>query len=367
MRIALIAVVACICTAVLAGFRHRPDVDYVFEGTDPGRAPTTRPAASIYLEPLIGEDARWLVDSGGVIRELSEGVRGEPSRHLHHGKRWFLTTRALGGQTYSDGSPRREVFCVNEDGHAVKLTNRPDLEPGPFGIRWLPHGNDLQISWIARQRSSEGKIVQGGVYTARLALDEYGEPAGLTAQAQTPVLAVDLVTDWGLSPWTLLPVPDVCGHDWSPDGRKIVIESVRQELRMADLATGEQRLLVTEPGCDPVWSPDGSVIAFKQMQPFGAIITVCPDGRVRKAILPGFEGDYVVCRPVFAPDGEYLAHTRVHRYRSVARSGPGDNVAAWVTKLTPTGEDRVLDAPRGYVPVAWREGPEEGSGRGDQP
>lgn len=359
MRIAFIAGVACICTAVLVGFRHRPDVEYVVGGTDPDLAPTTRPAASIYLEPYADTQKRWLVNSGGVVRELSDGVQGEPSRLLHRGKRWFLTIRELPAESYPDGSPRREVFWLNEDGRAVQLTNQPDLEPGPFTVRWPRHGQDRQISWIGRRRSTDEQILEGGVYTARLSFNERGEPAGLVSQPQSPVLPLALVQDSGLPRWTTLPVPDACGHDWSPDGRQIVIESVRQELRVADLPAGQPRVLVAEPGCDPVWSPDGSVIAFKQMLPFGAIVTVRPDGGGEIRVQPASQGDYVVCRPVFAPNGDRLAHTRVHWLTNPARSGAADCIAAWITDLNGGPEDRVLQTPRGYYPVAWCEDAEE--------
>ncbi|MCB9283565.1 MAG: PD40 domain-containing protein [Lewinellaceae bacterium] len=54
------------------------------------------------------------------------------------------------------------------------------------------------------------------------------------------------------------PVTDGCRADWSPDNKMIVFE--RNGIYTRNLETGEEKYLC--PGSAPVWSPDGTTIAY---------------------------------------------------------------------------------------------------------
>jgi TolB protein len=75
--------------------------------------------------------------------------------------------------------------------------------------------------------------------------------------------------------------------DWSPDGRRVVYASYRDdaiELRLLDLASGESRPLVSDSAVniEPRWSPDGSRVAFTSSAHEGLwhvfVVPVGPDG-----------------------------------------------------------------------------------------
>src|SRR5688572_3459869 len=79
------------------------------------------------------------------------GYFNTPSRALHAGFRWYLTTLSIPGSYYPDGTTLRfEVFAIREDYDnvfnnnsqtRVQLTNDPTLQPvfGWFqGMHWVP-------------------------------------------------------------------------------------------------------------------------------------------------------------------------------------------------------------------------------------
>lgn len=364
MRIAHVLLLAVVGSAVLAGlsFRSAPDTAPVSTHDDAnGEGPTSRPAAeSVYLQAIGIPDELWCLDGQGEPRALPAGVIGDPSHALHGGARWFLTASESPDETYPDGSVRRELFCVREDGHAVRLTDDPNLEAGPFAARWPRHGGDTLVSWIAREWDDEGRIVRGGIYTAPVRFDRRGNVAGLAAEPELRV-AMDLAQDPGRD-WSRLPVPDICGYDWSPDGRAVVLETLRQRLWIVDVDSAVRRELIGEPASDPAWSPCGTRIAFKRMESYGAIATIRPDdGQVRDAIF-GMERECVVCRPIFSPDGDELAYARFR-----PRFEPGTTWGECTrARVATVGDGRdasyTLDVPEGLVAVAWREGVSQTTG-----
>ena len=104
---------------------------------------------------------------------------------------------------------------------------------------------------------------------------------------------------------------------WSPDGKQLVVStlgrdfpdtraSVPSELWIVDVSSGERRALTKADARQPVWSPDGKLIAYWFMP--------TASGRSDVAVIPATGGEpKLVCNdgttnwnPVWAPDGKHL-------------------------------------------------------------
>jgi len=124
-----------------------------------------------------------------------------------------------------------EIYVVNADGtEATNLTNDPANDWGPD---WSPDGQ-----WIAFNSDRDGMPLRGYLM----------DPTG----ANVRPIDADV--------WFEYP-------SFSPDGRHIVFmghAGSDYDVFTVELATGETSRLTDSPGSDgwPVWSPDGSTIAF---------------------------------------------------------------------------------------------------------
>lgn len=352
MRVAYVTLIVALCTVLLAGLSHPSAPADTGLETGASKAPATRPAlGALYLHPIGCNRELWCIEGDADPCLLPPGVEGEPSLRLHNGSRWFVTVQETDEPADSDGSARRRLVCMRQDGLSVRLKTDPDFDPGPFIVRWPRHADDGRISCIARRLAGDGGIRDAGIYTLDLQFDEEGDITGLVGAPRIAV-RTDLVRDGGLD-WGGGLVPDACGHDWSPDGRQLVLESLHQRLEVIDLTSGQHRLLAGQ-GCDPVWSPCGSTIAYKVMEPFGAIVTADPDGKGMRGAAVASPQCYIVCRPVFSPDGRCLAHSRFVRNTRPSATW-NDCTDTWVASLEDdVVQQRVLEASGGLVPVAWR-------------
>jgi hypothetical protein len=325
----------------------------------PARSPLTRtdtlPTGAIYYRDWWDPAGRlWSINADGSDpRALPAGVRGEPGLRPHGGHRWFLTVREIPGATYPDGRPRNELFAVRDDAWSVQLTDQADLEPAPFALRWLPHAADDAISWVARRWDSGGRVADGGLYTARLAFACDGGVSALAEPPRTPVIRFALVQAPGPESWWQAPAPDVRDHDWSPDGASVVYETTQNTLRIADLVTGRTTQVTDTPASHPVWSPDGTRVAFKIFRPLGGIATIRPTGIEERTLVEYRAGAVCsVAEPIWSPDGRHLL------YRRVSFSYPLEVAAEinlWLAAADGTSLTNVTAAVGGYVtPIAWR-------------
>ena len=307
------------------------------------------PAGTIYFR-IAGQF--HTMDADGANKAPVPGdVYGEPSHALHGDQRWYLEVRFIAGEFYPDGGERRELFAVTEAGAVVQLTDQGDLElVTSFTLgatRWTP--DDEFVSWVAlRWDGITGLPVDAGVYVAEVDYDPVsGDVIGVVAQPLDPLVPTAFVEDFS-EVWR----PLVRTHDWSPDQTAIVYDTVDGELFTADTFTGDSFLLTntTGVGC-PVWSPDGSKIAFRV--PVASIATINPDGSGEKIIIKRRSHSvFGASMPFWSPTGEHLIY-RWHPgktqggefpipdvYRAAAGGGGKTNLTA--------------DLDGGATPIAWR-------------
>ncbi len=315
------------------------------------------PAGTIYFATgfSFGGPLNTMDGDGANKAPLPGDVHGDPSHALHGDQRWYLEVQFITGEFYPDGDERRELFAVTEAGGTVQLTDQADLEPMPsvtFGAtRWTP--DDAFVSWVGlRWDPISGMPVDAGVYVAEVAYDATsGDVIGLAAQPIDPMVPTAFVADFS-EVWR----PVVRTHDWSPDQSAIVYDTVDWELFTADSSTGDSFPLLVGTFVEgwPVWSPNGSKIAFQTGSGAPSIATINPDGSGFKKIIrrTGQAGAGI---PAWSPTGEHLIYRwngsilgddRADTYRASA-SGSGK------TNLTADIDTRWL---RGTptTPIAWR-------------
>ena len=153
--------------------------------------------------------------------------------------------------------------------------------------------------------------------------------------------------------WWRTLAPDIRSHDWSPDGTAVVYDTVDRKLCVANLQTGQASLVTTVPAANPVWSPEGTRIAFKIFKPLGDIATVLPDGSDLKIVIGHPSGElFSVTTPTWSPTGGHLI------YQKVSFPKPVESPADADVLLTPVdGEistNLTADLELFLVPVAWR-------------
>jgi hypothetical protein len=243
---------------------------------------------------------------------LGLGMFGNPSRVLYNNHRWFIYTYVIPDQYYPDGVTRRsEVFALRDDFHSslnnnantrVQLTDDPTLQPKVGSTDWVPDG--AQISFKGRRWSSTepgSPVVEGGIYMASLAFGADGNITGLGEQPDAPAIPFPLVETTPGDPWPAL------NHYfcWAPTGNLVVYADVtRNELWVADLLNTHVRIYAGG-GDLPQWSPDGSIIAFRNGS---GICTIKPDGTGFKVIIPS-SSTWLYSGPYFSPTGSHIVYT----------------------------------------------------------
>jgi dipeptidyl aminopeptidase/acylaminoacyl peptidase len=117
----------------------------------------------------------------------------------------------------------------------------------------------------------------------------------------------------------------ITNFDLSADGRMLVLQRVQAGLHVRDLTRGVTTLLSAE-GSDPVWSPDGSQVAYV-VEGKGTVHIISPFGGASRQI---YQHDVPVYIDDWSRDGRWLAgHTQ-----STGPPGGGRGVV-----LIPVGHD----------------------------
>jgi hypothetical protein len=146
--------------------------------------------------------------------------------------------------------------------------------------------------------------------------------------------------------------PDVLGHDWSPDGKSLVMAS-STGLRVTDLSTREMRTLAAS-GAYPRLSPDGRTVAFDHDLKCGGIdaVALLEPEAMPSTILASNER-LLRCCAVWSPSGTHLAYTCNKPSKEPPPDGTGDDIC----RTRASGEESTLltwDLPGSAHPMGWR-------------
>jgi len=187
-----------------------------------------------------------------------------------------------------------EIYIAKADGSSLtRLTNDAHCE---LSLDWSPDGSKIVFT---RAEARNDQSFNVGLYT-------------MNADGSDQKRITPAGTDAGANSSTA----------WSPDGSKIVF-TLKDDIYTIDPSGAGLNRLTSSPGLEylPDWSPDGSKIAFtKQTNPEAGyfyeaeIYTMNPDGSNQTHLTDNSGGSIefprIDYRPIWSPDGSMIAFTR---------------------------------------------------------
>jgi Tol biopolymer transport system component len=271
-RCAIAALLAgALLAAACSGGRDSRAGDHPAEGQAASRSPGTRGTSDlVYERELDGNRDLYVIPAGGGIpRRLTThpGIDGLPRWTVDGSAVVFTSDRAGNWQLWSVPAEGGDAARVRANPHREwQADESPDgrtlaflsNQAGPEGL-WLLD----RASGAARERLHHARrSVLGNPHWSRDG-KRIVFSSNWKSGHQIYVVEVDGGEERRISPG------GGCEPRFSPDGRRVAYVGRRPDRENSrilehDLATGDERVLVDWPGLnyDPVYSPDGSEIAF---------------------------------------------------------------------------------------------------------
>ncbi len=310
-------------TAPLALPRVAPTVDQILSlkrAGSPEISPDGRWVAYTIRETNWDDNAYeteiWLADAAtGATRQLTNAKKSSES------PAWSPDGSTLA--FISDRTDKRQVYLIHpQGGEADALTS---VEDGVGSFAWSPDGRT--IAYTATQTKPAALKDRDKKYGEFQVIDQ--------DHRMTHLFTIDAATR---ATRTLTGGSFTVGKfSWAPDGKSIAFDhrvnpllanDGSADISIVTAADGSIRALVTQDGPDtnPVWSPDGSRVAFQTAMANPAffysnrVIAAIPAGGGSPAILSGaFDEDPQIV--AWKPDGLYFAAS-ARTYASLFRLDP---------------------------------------------
>jgi hypothetical protein len=163
-----------------------------------------------------------------------------------------------------------DLWLANSDGSGQRrLVSTPDVaESGPS---WLPSGNAIvytavvdglrQIRVVPLPTGASSRIAASSGEEYSAAVSRQGRIAYVSTRGGAPQI---LVGETSPVPFDATPTDytDVHNLAWSPDGKLLAYDAVQTDGTTDIVVDNGAAQLLGPPGTRPVWSPDGSRIAF---------------------------------------------------------------------------------------------------------
>lgn len=235
-----------------------------------------------------GQAAYLKVDSLGsprIIRVTTEGTKesipitehtydlassAEPdeftfafSRGLGQGSELWLAKRAgkIVEQLYADQSHYIAFARYSPDGGQIAFIKIPDTQtPFTVGELWMMNADGSDARKLAEADAGHGYAANWSPDGKRIAFVKRENPNDQRADRSSEALISNIyivdVQNGGLTQITHLEQGRAETPSWSPDGNTLAFNVVindRMEVRLADLSTGENRVLTLESACCPAW------------------------------------------------------------------------------------------------------------------
>lgn len=218
--------------------------------------------------------------------------------------------------------PDGELWIADAQGmnaSRVELANMERLQPWiGFGVSWSPDGTEIVASCVF-YLSADDYITE--LCTINV---ETGEVEKLTDAPDDYKYAPSWSPD-GSNQRLLATVPQLAGPvSWSPEGKQLMYAARGEEgcgddiyldeIYLIDVEQGISVNLTNSPGmddCFPVWSPDGTRIAFSSHKRMGTeqIYVMNADGSNVIQLTDGRDEKLDFYWPSWSPDGKRIAFT----------------------------------------------------------
>jgi dipeptidyl aminopeptidase/acylaminoacyl peptidase len=233
----------------------------------------------------------------------------------------------------SDRESSQQIYVISPaGGEATQLTR---FEGGVTAFEWAPDGHHIAFASSGgdskskkdrKEKYGEFEIVEGDYTMTHLwlidAADEKAKPEALTTGA-----------DFSIG-----------GFSWSPDSKRIAFSATRDpdlsnsstsDIYVVRISDKYVKKLVDAPGPDrnPVWSPDGTEIAYESGREFSFLnsrIAVVPsDGGKPRLLTEGFDENARIV--TWAASGLYFdaqQRTASHLFRLTPANGKFERISA---------------------------------------